>query len=72
MLLKFRLSLSFAVSDLCAFYKRNILDPAGSLMSAIYLQGNKNSIYPTLDPATTRYCSGFFDVRTSDSPTHHR
>ena len=34
-LLKFGLSLSFAVSDLCAFYKRNILDPAGSLMSAI-------------------------------------
>ena len=49
-LLKFRLSLSFAVSDLCAFYKRNILDPAGSLMSAIYLQGNPNSKYPTLDP----------------------
>ena len=49
-LLKFRLSLSLAVSDLCKFYKRNILDPAGSLMSAIYLQGNPNSKYPTLDP----------------------
>ena len=49
-LLKYRLSLSFAVSDLCAFYKRNILDPAGSLMSAIYLQGNPDSKYPTLDP----------------------
>ena len=49
-LLKYRLSLSFAISDLCAFYKRNILDPAGSLMSAIYLQGNPNSKYPTLDP----------------------
>ena len=49
-LLKFRLSLSLAMSDLCAFYKRNILDPAGSLMSAIYLQGNPSSKYPTLDP----------------------
>ena len=49
-LLKFRLSLSLAISDLCAFYKPNILDPAGSLMSAIYLQGNPNSKYPTLDP----------------------
>ena len=49
-LLKFRLSLSLAISDLCAFYKRNISDPAGSLMSAIYLQGNPNSKYPTLDP----------------------
>ena len=49
-LLKYRLSLSLAISDLCAFYKRNILDPAGSLMSAIYLQGNPNSKYPTLDP----------------------
>ena len=49
-LLKFRLSLSLAVSDLCAFYKRNILNPPRSLMSAIYLQGNPNSKYPTLDP----------------------
>merc|ERR1711867_95588 len=49
-LLKFRLSLSFAVSDLCAFYKRNILDPAGSLMSAIEVIGNPDSKYPTLDP----------------------
>ena len=49
-LLKYRLSLSLCISDLCAFYKRNILDPAGSLMSAIYLQGNPGSKYPTLDP----------------------
>ena len=38
-LYKYRFSLSFAVADLVAFYKRNILDPVGSLLSAIYLQG---------------------------------
>ena len=36
-LLKYRLSLSLCITDLCAFYKHNVLDPAGSLMSAIYL-----------------------------------
>ena len=49
-LIKYRLSLSFCVADLVAFYKRNILDPAGSLLSAIYLQGNAKSKYPKLDP----------------------
>ena len=51
-LLKFRLALSFVVADLCAFYKRNILDPFGSLLSAIYLQGCENSKYPKLDPSS--------------------
>ena len=37
-LCKYRLSLSFTVADLVAFYKRNIIDPFGSLLSAIYLQ----------------------------------
>ena len=49
-LIKYRLSLSFCVADLVAFYECNILDPAGSLLSAIYLQGNAKSKYPKLDP----------------------
>ena len=49
-LIKYRLSLSFCVADLCAIYKCNILDPFGSLLSAIYLQGSKDSKYPKLDP----------------------
>ena len=48
-LCKYRLSLSFVVADLVAFYKRNILDPFGSLLSAIYLQCGENSKYPKLD-----------------------
>ena len=53
-LLKFRFSLSFVVADLVAFYKRNVLDPHGSLMSAIYLQEGDDPRYPTLDPESTK------------------
>ena len=35
-----------------AFYKQNILDPFGSLLSAIYLQCGENSKYPKLDPTS--------------------
>ena len=47
-LLKYRLSLSLVVADLCAFYKRNVMDPHGSLLSAVYLQSSTDSKYPKL------------------------
>ena len=53
-LLKFRFSLSFVIADLVAFYKRNVLDPHGSLMSAIYLQEGEDPRYPTLDPESVK------------------
>ena len=47
-LLKYRLSLSLVIADLCAFYKRNVIDPYGSLLSAVYLQSSTDSKYPKL------------------------
>ena len=38
-ILSFRLAVSIALADLSCFYKRSIIDPLGSLMSAIWLQG---------------------------------
>ena len=49
-ILRFRLALSIALSDLSYYYKRSIIDPLGSLMSAIWLQGEEDSPYPFLDP----------------------
>ena len=49
-ILRFRLSVSIALADLSCYYKRSIIDPRGSLMSAIWLQGEENSPYPFLDP----------------------
>ena len=49
-ILRFCLSLSIALADLSCYYKRSIIDPLGSLMSAIWLQGEKESPYPFLDP----------------------
>ena len=39
-LLKFRCALSFTLSDLSAYYKRNILSPESALLSAIWLQAS--------------------------------
>ena len=50
-ILRYRLSISSSLADLSCYYKRSIIDPLGSLMSAIWLQGEENSAYPFLDPA---------------------
>merc|ERR1712240_26070 len=39
-----------SLSDLSCYYKRSIIDLLGSLMSAIWLQGDPNSKFPFLDP----------------------
>merc|ERR1712240_532583 len=39
-----------SLSDLSCYYKRSIIDPLGSLMSAIWLQGDPNSKFLFLDP----------------------
>ena len=49
-ILRLRLAVSIALVDLSCYYKRSIIDPLGSLMSAIWLQGEENSPYPFLDP----------------------
>merc|ERR1712112_141768 len=49
-ILRYRLSVSSSLADLSCYYKRSIIDPMGSLMSAIWLQGDENSRYPFLDP----------------------
>ena len=49
-ILRFKLSVSIALADLSWYYKRSIIDHLGSLMSAIWLQGEKVSSYPFLDP----------------------
>merc|ERR1712163_46212 len=49
-ILRFRLSVSIALADLSCYYKRSIIDPFGSLMSAIWLQGEEGSLYTFLDP----------------------
>ena len=49
-ILRYRLSVSSSLADLSCYYKRSIIDPLGSLMSAIWLQGDDNSAYPFLDP----------------------
>ena len=49
-ILRFRLSVSIALADLCCYYKISIIDPLGSLMSALWLQGEEGSPYPFLDP----------------------
>ena len=49
-ILRFRLSVSIALADLSCYYKRSIIDPLGSFMSAIWLQGEEGSPYPFLDP----------------------
>ena len=50
-ILRYRLSTSSSLADHSCYYKRSIIDPLGSLMSAIWLQGEDNSNYPFLDPA---------------------
>merc|ERR1712163_63927 len=49
-ILRYRLSTSSSLADLSCYYKRSIIDPLGSLMSAIWLQGNPSSKFPFLDP----------------------
>ena len=49
-ILRYRLSSSSALADLSCYYKRSVIDPLGSLMSAIWLQGTEDSPYPFLDP----------------------
>ena len=49
-ILRYRLSVSSSLADLSCYYKRSIIDPLGSLMSAIWLQGDPNSKFPFLDP----------------------
>ena len=49
-ILSYRLSISSSLADLSCYYKRSIIDPLGSLMSAIWLQGEEDSRYPFLDP----------------------
>lgn len=49
-ILRYRLSTSLSLADLSCYYKRSIIDPLGSLMSAIWLQGDPNSKFPFLDP----------------------
>merc|ERR1711867_376640 len=50
-ILRFRLSVSIVLADLSCYNKRSIIDPLGSLMSAIWLQGEEGSPYPFLNPA---------------------
>merc|ERR1712112_119603 len=50
-ILRYRLSSSSSLADLSCYYKRSVIDPLGSLMSAIWLQGEPNSDYPFLDPS---------------------
>ena len=50
-ILRFRLSVSIALAELSCYYKRSIIDPLGSLMSTIWLQGEEGSPYPFLNPA---------------------
>ena len=49
-ILRFRLSVSIALVDLSCSHKGSIIDPLGSLKSAIWLQGEEGSPYPFLDP----------------------
>merc|ERR1712002_233346 len=49
-ILRYKLSVSSSLADLSCYYKRSIIDPLGSLISAIWLQGDDNSTYPFLDP----------------------
>ena len=49
-ILRFRLAVSIALADLSCYYKRSIIDPLGSLITAIWLQGEENTPYPFLDP----------------------
>merc|ERR1712089_63963 len=49
-ILRYRLSTRSSLADLSCYYKRSIIDPLGSLMSAIGLQGNPDSKFPFLDP----------------------
>ena len=49
-ILRYRLSTSSALADLSCYYKRSLIDPLGSLMSAIWLQGDPDSPFPFLDP----------------------
>ena len=49
-ILRYRLSVSCSLADLSCYYKISIIDPLGSLMSDIWLQGDGDSKYPFLDP----------------------
>ena len=49
-ILRFQLSVSIALAYLSCYYKRSIIDLLGSLMSAIWLQGEEGSPFPFLDP----------------------
>lgn len=49
-ILRYKFSISLCLADLSCFYKINILDVKGSLMSAIWLQSNSRHIYSLLDP----------------------
>ena len=43
------ITLKDAKKFISSYYKRSMIDPLGSLMSAIWLQGEENSPYPFLD-----------------------
>ena len=49
-ILRYRLSICSSLADLSCYYKRSIIDPLGSLISAIWLQGDEESKFPFLDP----------------------
>merc|ERR1711895_34528 len=49
-ILRYRLSTSSSLADLSCYYKRSIIDLLGSLMSAIWLQGDPDSKFPFLNP----------------------
>merc|ERR1711867_247876 len=48
--LRYRLSTSSSLADLSCYYKRSLIDPLGSRMSVIWLQGDPKSKFPFLDP----------------------
>ena len=51
-ILQYRFAITSCLADLSCFYKRNLLDVKGSLMSAIWLQSNPNDKYPFLEPTS--------------------
>ena len=48
-ILRFKLSVSIALAYLSCYNKRSIIEPLGSLMSAIWLQGEEGLPYTFLD-----------------------
>ena len=49
-ILTYRLPTSSPLADLSCYYKISLIDPLGSLMSAVWLQGDPDSKFPFLDP----------------------